>query len=404
MTINLDHVRAQFPALQSGEIYFDNPAGTQVPQIVIDRMTHYLTRTNSNRGAASRTGRESDAVLDELRDTSADFLNAARSEEISFGQNMTTLTFALSRALAGRFGQGDTIAVTRLDHDANISPWIRMASDQGAEIEWIDFDVEDGTLRMDSVEAVLAKRPRLLALGYASNALGTINPARQITQMAKEAGALVFVDAVQYAPHGVTDVQDLDCDFLACSAYKFFGTHIGMMYTRYDLSEQLPAYRLRPAPSASPGKWETGTQNHEGLAGTLGAFEYIQSLGDGNGSRRERLVSGIQAMQAYEHTLSAKAIEVFNSVPGLTLYGLSDPDRISDRVPTFSFTLAGHSPNAVAEYLAAQDIFVYYGNYYALSVTERLGVEDTGGMVRVGPVHYNTVEELEKLGEVLREM
>jgi cysteine desulfurase family protein (TIGR01976 family) len=347
----------------------------------------------------------------------ADFLNAGRPEEIVFGNNMTTLTLHLSRSLAGMFGPGDEILVTRLDHDANISPWLLVAEDRGCKVTWIDFDVEDGTLKLDEFEKAFARKPKLAAFGYASNALGTINPVRKITEMAHAAGTLVYVDAVQYAPHGPIDVQDLGVDFLVCSSYKFFGPHAGALYGRYDLLEELKAYKVRPATNSLPGKWETGTQNHEGIAGVLGALEYFEWLGKNFGSgqeeglrergyrgRRMELKKGITALRAYEFEVNRALLDTFWGIPGLRLYGLSDPLRLDERVPTFSFTLAGKSPRAVAEALDAENIYVWDGNYYALSVTERLGVEENGGMVRVGAVHYNTLEEVERLGEVLRRL
>jgi len=407
MTLDHSQIRAQFPALQREAIFFDNPGGTQVAQGVLDRMRGYLLESNANRGGAFATARASDAVLEEARAACADFLNAGRPEEIAFGPNMTTLTLGLSRALARTVEPGDTLVVTHLDHDANIAPWMQVAEDRGANLVWVDFDVEDGTLRMDTLEKALEQRPKLVAFGYASNALGTINPVKEITRMAHEAGALVYVDAVQYAPHGPIDVQDLDCDFLVCSAYKFFGPHIGMLYGKYDLMDSLRAYKVRPASDLPPGKWETGTQNHEGIAGTLGALEYLAWVGETFGgveasaSRRERLVAGMRAIREYEFGISRSLLATLESVPGLRIYGLTDRERLDERVPTFAINLAGWTPRALAKYLGENGIYVWDGNYYALAVTERLGVEKTGGMVRIGPVHYNTAEEIHRLGEVL---
>ncbi|MBN2502861.1 MAG: aminotransferase class V-fold PLP-dependent enzyme, partial [Anaerolineales bacterium] len=270
-------IREQFPGLrqQPDTIFFDNPGGTQIAQQSLDRMTAYLTQHNANHEGAFRTSQQSDAVLEEAHSAMADFYNAARPEEIIFGNNMTTLTLHLGRSLARTWSHGDTIVVTRLDHDANATPWVLAAQDRGVHVRWVDFDVEDGTLNLNDFAAALESRPRLVAVGYASNALGTINPVKRLVQMAHEAGALTYIDAVQYAAHGPIDVQDLGCDFLVTSSYKFFGPHCGILYGRYNLLDDLFAYKVRPAPDTLPGRFETGTQNHEGLAGVLGAVEYF---------------------------------------------------------------------------------------------------------------------------------
>lgn len=408
-------VRREFPALQRGGLFFDAPGGTQVPRRVLTRVTEYYTQHNANRGGAFATSRASDAILDAARQAAAHFLNAARPEEIIFGPNMTTLTFHLSRSLAHRLRPGDRIVVTRLDHDANIAPWMLLARDVGAELLWVDFDPETGTLDLEGYARALEQRPALVAFGYASNALGTINPVRQMVAMAREVGALTFVDAVQYAPHGPIDVQALQCDFLVCSAYKFFGPHLGLLYGRYELLQSLPAYKVRPASNHPPGKWETGTQNHEGIAGLLGALEYIAWLGTTFGSEHlERFASlpplqrhlrmGMAVIQAYEHRLNRALLETLTAIPGLRLYGPRDPRRLDERVPTFSFTLKGWHPRQLAQALAQHAIYVWDGNFYALAVTQRLGLEERGGLVRVGAVHYNTPEEIDRLGEVLEHL
>ncbi len=406
--LNIPQVRNQFPALARNAIYLDNPAGTQAARQSVERISRYLYETNANHGGAFATSRESDAVVDEARAACAELYNARQPEEIVFGPNMTTLTFALSRAIALTLQPGDTLVVTRLDHDANITPWTRIAADRGANVEWVDFDVETGTLRLETLEKALEKKPKLVAVGYASNALGTVNPVQQITRMAKAAGALVFIDAVQYAPHGVIDVQALGCDFLASSAYKWFGPHIGVMYGRYELLDQLNAYKVRPSSPVPPGKWETGTQSFEGIAGVLGALEYIEWVGTTFGSpaasRRSRLVEGLNAIHRYEQGLSAALLNALADVPGVEVYGLTDLQRLDERVPTVAFRMAGYSPEEIARHLDSHNIYVWNGNYYALSVTERLGVEDKGGMVRVGPVHYNTVEEIQQLGAALHSL
>lgn len=414
MALDVAAVRARFPALSSGAVFFDNPGGTQVPDVVIDRMVDYLVTKNANHGGAFRTSRVSDALLDEARQAVAEFVNAARAEEIVFGPNMTTLTFGLSRALARELQAGDEIVVTRLDHDANIAPWLLVAEDRGCRVQWMDFDVEDCTLQLEQLESVLSSRTRLVAVGYASNAVGTINPVARIVEMAHRAGALCFVDAVQFAPHGPIDVQALDCDFLVISAYKFFGPHLGALYGKFAHLERLRAYKVRPAPDDPPGKFETGTGNHEGIAGTLGALEYLAWLGETFGSehgegfgrsfqgRRLLLKQAMAAIRAYEIGLSRALLETLGDIPGLRIYGLTDARALDRRVPTVSFTLEGWAPRAVAEALDTAGIYVWDGNYYALAVTERLGLEGRGGMVRVGLVHYNTVDEVARLGESLR--
>lgn len=413
MAIDLEKIRTMFPALRQEVVYFDNPGGTQVAQPVLDRMNTYLIRHNANHGGKFGTSITSDAVLEEARQACADFLGAARPEEIVFGANMTTLTFSISRALARWLNPGDVILVTRLDHDANITPWTRIAADRGCEVRHVDFHIEDGTLDMEDFQRALEAKPRIVAAGYASNALGTINPVAEITRLAHEAGALVYLDAVQYAPHGPIDVQKLDCDFLACSAYKFFGPHVGVLFGKYAHLEALEAYKVRPAPADPPGKFETGTQNHEGIAGTLGALEYLEWVGENFGGqyresletnyqgRALRLKQAVMAIRAYEFELSRAMLDVLEETPGLTLYGLSDPRQLEQRVPTFAFRLQGQHPADVAEALGKAGFNVWDGNYYALAVTERLGVEASGGMVRVGPVHYNTVGEIERFGEAL---
>jgi cysteine desulfurase family protein (TIGR01976 family) len=356
-------------------------------------------------------------VLHEAHAAMADFLNAASPDEIVFGNNMTTITLHISRSLARRLGPGDEIVISRLDHDANISPWLLVAEDTGCKVTWIDFDMEDCTLKQEEFEKAMRRKPKLAAFGYASNAVGTINPVRKMTKMAREAGALVYIDAVQYAPHGPIDVQELGCDFLVCSAYKFFGPHVGALYGRYDLLNELKAYKVRPATNAPPGKFETGTQNHEGIAGVLGTLEYLEWLsgrfgGDeamelkeaGYDGRRLVLKQAMTLLRAYEFELSRALIDTIESIPGTRIYGITDMKRLDERVPTVSFTLEGKQPRRVAERLAEAGFYVWDGNYYALAVTERLGVEEQGGMVRVGAAHYNTLEEIARFGEALEKI
>jgi len=417
MTLDINRVRAEFPALNRPAIFFDNPGGTQIARHSLERMQRYLLECNANHGGAFATSRDSDAILEEAHAAMADFLNAARPEEIVFGANMTTLTLHISRSIARTWQPGDEIVVTRLDHDANVSPWVLAAQDRGCRVNWVDFHPEDGTLNMDDLRAALERRPRLVAIGYASNSLGTINPLETIIPLAHEVGAWVYVDAVQYAPHGPIDVQALDCDFLVCSAYKFFGPHVGVLYGKYEHLAALSAYKVRPAPADPPGKFETGTLNHEGIAGVLGAIEYLEWLGEtfGNAHRSEwaargfegrslRLKQALSTIREYEFTLSRALLEALQSVPGLTLYGPHDPNYLQGRVPTFSFRLADHHPRRVAEALGEQGLYVWDGNYYAIGVTERLGLEASGGMVRVGAVHYNTLEEVHTLQRALHQI
>ena len=414
MPLDLSTIRKQFPSLDRPAVFFDNPGGTQIAKQSLERINHYLLECNANHEGAFATSMASDVILDEAHQAMADFYNAASPAEIVFGNNMTTLTLHISRSISREWEAGDEIVVTRLDHDANVTPWLLAAQDRGVKVIWVDFDVEDGTLRMEDLQKALERKPRMLAVGYASNSLGTINPVRKIIQMAHQVGTMVYVDAVQYAPHGPIDVQDLEPDFLVSSSYKFFGPHAGILYGKRELLEKLYAYKVRPAPNSLPGKFETGTQNHEGLAGVLGTVEYFEWVGEtfgdehgeglagkGYSGRRSTLKKAMAAIQAYEHELNRALLSVFESVPGLTLYGLTDIRRMDERVATFSFRLKDLPPRTVAEKLAGENIYVWDGNYYAINVTERLGLEDSGGMVRVGATHYNTLEEVQKLKEAL---
>jgi cysteine desulfurase family protein (TIGR01976 family) len=411
MPLDPEQIRAQFPALASGAVFFDNPGGTQVARRVVERMNDYLVRCNANHGGAFKTSIESDAILEAAHAALADFVGAASPDEIVFGANMTTLTFAVSRALGPLLAPGDEIVVTRLDHDANIAPWLLLAEDRGAVVRWVDIREADCTLDMSDFEAQITDKTKIVACGYASNAVGTINDVKTIVDMAHAAGALCYVDAVQYAPHGPLDVRALDCDFLVCSAYKFYGPHVGALYGRYDLLDGLRAYKVRPAEDTPPHKFETGTQNHEGLAGTLGAVEYLEWVGKTFGAddqrpppdegRRARLVRAMKAVAAYERELGAHLLRGLQAIRGLKVWGLTDPAQLHRRVPTVSFTLEGWHPRKIAERLAAADIYVWDGNYYALAIMERLGLQPRGGMLRVGLAHYNTREEVDRLLEVL---
>ncbi|MGE5463854.1 MAG: cysteine desulfurase-like protein [Syntrophothermus sp.] len=414
MTFDASLVRQQFPSLDRPAIFLDNPAGTQISRQSLDRINRYLLECNANHEGQFETSRKSDEILHEAHAAMADFLNASRPEEIIFGNNMTTLTLHISRSLARTLQPGDNLLVTRLDHDANISPWMLIAEDRGCNLLWVDIDVEQGTLDLDDFARALEKKPRIAAFGYASNLLGTVNPVKKLTQMAKDAGALVYIDAVQYAPHGAIDVQEIGCDFLVCSSYKFFGPHAGALYGKYDLLNELKAYKVRPASNDLPYKFETGTQNHEGIAGVLGALEYFEWLGNQFGSeqtvaRKEAGFSGrrlaykqaASAIRDYEHELSSALIQAVQSVPGTRIHGVTDFDRLDERVPTVSFTLEGRDPEQIANAIGQQGIYVWNGHNYALAIVERMGLLEAGGMVRVGPVHYNTLEEIERFREVL---
>ncbi len=417
MTLDVSAIRKQFPALSRPEVFFDNPGGTQISRQALARVNSYLLECNANHEGAFATSIASDAILEEAHGAMADFYHAASPEEIVFGNNMTTLTLHISRSISLDWQAGDEILVTRLDHDANVTPWVLAAQERGCKVSWVDFNLEDGTLNLEQLQMALERKPRLLAVGYASNSLGTINPVAKIIQMAHAAGTLVYIDAVQYAPHGPIDVQELNCDFLISSAYKFFGSHAGILYGKREHLERLFAYKVRPATNHLPGKWETGTQNHAGIAGVQGAIEYFEwvgkefgsdhfegLMGSGHQSRRIVLKQAMAAIHTHELVLSQALLEALQSVPGLIIYGLKDKRRLEERVPTFSFRLNALPPRLVAERLAREGIYVWDGNYYAINVTEQLGLEDKGGMVRVGAVHYNTLQEVERLENVLLEI
>ena len=407
--IDLDWVRPQFPALARAlgggpAVFFDAPGGTQVPRRVIDAMAGYLASSNANTHGAFATSRETDAVIASARAAVADFLGC-EAGEIVFGPNMTTLAFGLARAIGRELREGDEVVVTRLDHDANVAPWAALA-ERGAVVRTVDFHPEDCTLDMDDLARKIGPRTRLVAIGYASNAVGTVNDAREAVRLAHEAGALAFVDAVHYAPHGPLDVRAIGCDFLACSPYKFFGPHLGVLYGRREHLGRLRPFKVRPAPDEVPERWETGTQSHEALAGVTAAVSYLEELGararPAATDRRSRLVAAMEAIREYERALSERLIPGLLEIPGLTLYGVRDRGRFAARTPTVAVRLAGHSPRDLAARLAERSIFTWDGNFYALGVTERLGVEADGGLLRIGLVHYNTAGEVDRLLAELR--
>jgi len=419
MALNINTIRAQFPALSLSDegkarIYLDNPGGTQVPRQVLERMERYLIHTNANHGGPFRTSIESDKVLEEAHQAMADFLNANSANEIVFGANMTSLTFAVSRSIGRLLKRRDTILLTRMDHDGNVGPWLHLAEDLGLKVRWLDFDLE--TYEYDPVQAADLFRDgavKLAAINYASNCLGTINNVKALTEIAHQSEALVFVDAVQYVPHGPTDVQDVGCDFLVCSPYKFFGPHQGVLWGKAELLEKLEAYKVRPADNTAPGKFETGTQLHEGQAGTLGVLEYLEKIGETMGAeyhglfpdfcgRRKNLHAAMLAIQDYELTLSKRLIAGLQNLSGVDVKGISNQNDFSRRVPTVSFTVKNQNPEEIANKLAAENIYVWHGHNYALEAIRQMGLEESGGVVRIGPVHYNTIEEIDRTLEVLK--
>lgn len=396
--------RRQFMALErfiAGRpaAFFDGPAGTQVPNSVISAMASYLGKRNCNHGGLFATGRESDQLLEHAHVVAADFLGADDPHCVYFGQNMTSLTFALSRALAKTWKPNDEIVVTMLDHDANFTPWVMAAHDAGVNVRRVRFNPRDCTLDLNELRSHLNERTRLVAVGCASNAVGTINPVKQIGRWAHEVGALVFLDAVHYAPHGLIDVAAWDCDFLACSAYKFFGPHVGLMWGRRRLLEELEAYKVRPAPNDLPGKWMTGTQSHESIVGAAAAMDYLIGLGrrlagDPLLPRRKSLQIIYEAIGRYERTLVQRLIAGLMQNEEVRIHGITDPARAEERVSTIAFTHARFTSEQLAEHLGRQGFFTWHGNYYALNLVEQLGFEEQG-MLRVGLVHYNTAEEVD---------
>ncbi|WYL95972.1 MAG: aminotransferase class V-fold PLP-dependent enzyme [Gloeotrichia echinulata IR180] len=448
--LDLKWIRAQFPALTqqiNGQpaIFCDGPGGTQVPGAVLDAMSDYLVKSNANAHGTFATSIRTDALINAARAASADFLGCA-NDEVVFGANMTTVTFSLSRAIGRELQPGDEIIVTRLDHYANISPWYAL-EESGVKIRVVDINVEDCTLNLCELEQHLNSQTRLVAIGYASNAVGTINDVAEVVRLAHAVGALVFVDAVHYTPHGPIDVQTLDCDFLACSVYKFFGPHIGILYGKREHLARFQPYKLQPAPEEGPSRWETGTLNHEALAGLVAAINYLAKLGcrvsptisnevlaaflethtekwetfhcpripttpdepthltsSSYPNRRAALLVAMSAIQQYEQELSQHLISGLLAIPGLTLYGITDTQRLAWRTPTFGLRLPGQTPQSLAQTLGDRGIFSWHGNFYANGVTEKLGLEASGGLLRIGLVHYNTVEEIDRVLHALKEI
>jgi len=435
LALDLNHIRSQFPSLAQTvnghpAAFLDGPGGTQVPQRVIDAISNYLRRDNANTGGAYSTSRNTDAMLADARAAMGDFLNCA-ADEIVFGQNMTSLTYMMSRAIGRDLAPGDEILVTRLDHDANVSPWLAL-EEKGVTIRWAEINEEDCTLDLDDLASKINKKTKLVAVGYASNAVGTINPVKKIVQLAHAAGALAYVDAVHYGPHGLIDVQDLECDFLACSTYKFFGPHMGVLFGKREHLARLRPYKVRPLTDAVPNRWETGTLNHECIAGITACVNYIADIATENvgtttdhvgtaahgrpsgearsltTSRRAAIVAAFEAIHHYEHALMRRLLTGLAQISTIKVYGVTDPARFSERCPTIALRVidqtADQTPLALSTKLGDRGFFTWDGNYYALNLTERLNVESTGGFLRIGLVHYNTQDEVDRLLAALREI
>jgi cysteine desulfurase family protein (TIGR01976 family) len=403
--LDLQSVRRQFPSLSltiEGRpvVYLDNPAGTQVPQRVIDRTANYWRTMNANQGGAFATSERSDALVAEVRRAAAAFLNASSADEIVFGPNMTTVTFAFSRAIGRELREGDEILVTRLEHDANVSPWLAL-QERGAVVRFVDLRTPECTLDMADFERQLSRRTRLVAVTHASNAVGTIPDLAAISRAAHAAGAWLWVDAVHYGPHGAIDVQAIDCDFLVCSSYKFYGPHQGLLYGRRELLERLRPYKVRPASERGPSRWETGTQNHECLAGVLGAFEYLAELGGSDRVVRPALVAALTRMSAHERALAARLIDGLEQLGGVQIYGITDRDQLEHRAPTVSFTWPPYRPESLARWLGQHQVFTTHGDHYATELMARLGLSDQGGTLRIGTAHYNTASEIDLVLELL---
>lgn len=429
---DLDAVRARFPALSISDdgiprIHFDNPAGTQVPRQVIDRMTECMLEANANLGGGFRSSVLAGEIVDDALRAMADFLNAPSPDEIVFGPNMTTITFHLSRSIgrhiAASLADGDEIVLSRMDHDANVYPWVLMARDHGLTVRWLSFDVETFEFDLDELDGLLSARTRLVCVGAASNLTGTINDVAEICRRAREAGAWTYIDAVQSAPHVATDVQALGCDFLCCSAYKFFGPHQGILWGRGEILERLEPYKVRPAPASPPWSFAPGTASHEGMAGTAAAIDYLAWIGEtmavtpdrvsGHAGgcheetspghetptplgRREHLAAAFDLLFDYEQVLSTRLTSGLASLPGVRVLGITSADDMPRRVPTVAFIVPGLPPAELARRLAADNIFVWSGHNYAVEVAKALGILDSGGAVRVGAVHYNRLDEIDR--------
>ena len=394
-TFDVRAVREQFPALGRthngrGVVYFDGPGGSQVARQAIDAMAGYMERGGANLHGVFPTSTETEEILAGAREASADFLGAA-PDEVAFGANMTTLTFAISRALAREWDETTEIVVTELDHRANVDPWLTTAREKGAKVRWVRVNPETLTLVAEDLEQTINNRTKLVAVGLASNAVGTVNDVAAVAEIAHDVGAIVAVDAVHAAPHIPVDRDAIGADVITCSAYKFFGPHVGVTAIRRELFERLNVYRLEPAPAHTPDKLETGTQNHEGIAGVEGAIDFIASLGGGS-SRREKLASAMQTIEEYEAGLAENLRTALRDLPGVKLYAAPDGIR---KTPTIAFRVEGCSTNEVCVRMLQHGYFIAAGDFYASTIAERLGIKDSGGFVRAGLAPYNTQEEID---------
>lgn len=412
MSFDVTTIRAKFPALAVRDggrprIYFDNPAGTQVPDQVLDRMRSAMVEFNANMHGNFHTTRLATELEEEAHRAMADFYHARSPEEIVFGPNMTTLTFMMTRVLGPLFDEGDEMITTCMEHDGNNTPWRTMAAERGMVVKTLPFDRDTYEFDVDELASLITPRTKFAALNYASNLLGTINPIKQMVAQLKAVGAMTYVDAVQYAPHGPIDVQDLDCDFLVASPYKFYGPHQGVLYGRAELLSRLHAYKLRVVPDQAPGKFETGTQSLEGQAGVLGAIEYLQWLAGEVApavtGRRAQIEAAMSAMVEHEKGLSLRLIDGLQQIPDLCVRGVTNRAAIDRRVPTVSFTHPRLVPGEVATFLDAHGVYAWDGHNYALPVVEFLGI-GAAGVVRLGPTHYNTLEEVDAVVGLLSEL
>ena len=405
----IDAVRAAFPALAITDdgkprVYLDNPAGTQVPRSVADAAARALIETNANLGGYFVTSRAAERIVESAHQAMATFLNARSYREIVIAQSMTTLTFHLSRCIGRTLKAGDEIVVTHMDHEGNISPWLALAEDLDLKVRWVPFDLESWVIEPDAFAAVLSERTRLVALNYASNLTGSINDVKTLTNLAKQSGALVYVDGVQYAPHGLVDVQDLGCDFFTCSSYKFFGPHLGILWGREELLAGLYPYKVRPQTDEMPWRFETGTPQIELQAALTATIGYFASLGGSDSAiTRDAIVNAFAKTVDWERELAVQLVRGIQARPGATIYGITDETQFGRRVPTVSFREAGRSPVETAAALADENVFVWSGNNFALEVVRAIGVDENEGVVRIGMAHYNTPTEIAKTLELLRE-
>ncbi|MER9948826.1 cysteine desulfurase-like protein [Mesorhizobium sp. M0047] len=404
MNFPIELVRERFPALSLTDkgrrrIYLDNPAGTQVPQAVADAVSRCLLATNANLGGYFETTIAAQTVVDEAHQAMADFLGAASPEEIIIGANMTTLTYHISRTLGRAMQPGDEIILTRMDHEGNVSPWLQLAEDLGLVVRWLPFDETSWQVEEATLAGLLSDKTRLVALNYASNLTGSINRVKALTAIAKQTGALVYVDAVQFAPHGLIDVQELGCDFLICSAYKFFGPHMGILWGQRDVIDGLKPYKCRCSSNGLPERFELGTPQIELMAGLTAAIDYFADLGAASGeggSRRQKIAKAFDLSIAYENPLAQRLIEGLSDIEGLTIHGITDPKRIGERVPTVSFTVHGIVPETIVRQMNAENIFLWSGHNYAWEIVHQLGIPAEQGVVRIGIAHYNTAAEIEE--------